>query len=329
MEGIWQAGIQFIAFLQGLGSWLEAPMNFFSFLGNEEFYLIFAPLIYWCVDASLGFRLGLILMASSSLNASLKLLIHLPRPGWFDPRVQALSIETTFGIPSGHAQNAIVLWGYLANWLRRGWGWGVCGALILMIGISRLYLGVHFPTDVLAGWVIGGALLWGYLRFEQPLRERLKNSTVNDQIILALAASLALAMLGSLSSLALIRWQIPANWIENAVRALPEGTEFNPLSLSTVFTSTGTFFGLAAGYVLLLARGGFDARGTLLARILRFVLGGAGTLIIWMGLGAIFPRGEYLLAFGLRYLRYALLGAWVTYLAPLVFIRLRLAKHRL
>lgn len=328
MDAIWQAGIQFIVLLQGLGEWLELSMQFFSFLGYEEFFLIFAPAIYWCLDPALGLRLGLLLMASNGINAAFKLLIHHPRPFWLSTQVTAMTAETSFGIPSGHAQHAVVVWGTLAAWFNKSWGWAIAGAIMFLIGLSRLYLGVHFPTDVLAGWLLGGLIMWAYARIRDPLEKRLHGLTVNDLIIIALAGSLTLAMVGSLSRLALLNWQIPVNWVENAVQALPVDEDFNPLELSGVFTSAGAFFGLAAGYILLQARGGLDARGPWFERLLRFILGAVGAVIIWMGLGAIFPRGEDLLAYTLRYLRYGFLGFWVTYLAPLVFIRLRLARHR-
>ena len=56
-------GISFIMAFQSMGTWLEAPMKFFSFLGSENFFLIFLPLIYWSVDAALGVRVWFIFIA--------------------------------------------------------------------------------------------------------------------------------------------------------------------------------------------------------------------------------------------------------------------------
>ena len=55
-------GISFIVAFQSLGTWLEIPMKLFSFLGSEEFFIIFLPLVYWSVDTALGLRLGFILL---------------------------------------------------------------------------------------------------------------------------------------------------------------------------------------------------------------------------------------------------------------------------
>jgi len=59
--------------LQGLGTWLLTPMQFFSLLGTAPFYLFIAPALLWCLDAGLGLRIGLGLAVSASLNAILKL----------------------------------------------------------------------------------------------------------------------------------------------------------------------------------------------------------------------------------------------------------------
>ena len=73
--------------------------------------------------------------------------------------------------------------------------------------------------------------------------------------------------------------------------------------------------------------GWFDARGSLKKRALRFLLGVLGVFMIWYGLGAIFPRGETILAFMLRYFRYALVGSWVSGVAPWLFIKIKLARR--
>ena len=125
MDSIFQLGIAFAVWFQGLGSWLTVPMKFFTFLGSEEFFLLFLPVIYWCVDAGLGLRLGAMLLFNSGVNDFFKLAMHGPRPYWFSTQVQALSSETSFGVPSGHAQMAVGLWGVLAAYTRRGWAWAM------------------------------------------------------------------------------------------------------------------------------------------------------------------------------------------------------------
>lgn len=157
-----------IAF-QALGDWLVTPMRFFSFLGTEEFYILIMPILYWCLDASLGIRVGTIMLLSSGLNFIFKLPFTSPRPYWVSAEVKALWAEYSFGLPSGHAQQAIAVWGSIAAYLRRGWAWAIALFLMLLIGLSRAYLGAHFLQDVFAGWLIGGLLLWLFLRFWDPI----------------------------------------------------------------------------------------------------------------------------------------------------------------
>lgn len=311
--------------LQGLGTWLLLPMQLFSFLGTEQFYLFVAPALFWCLDAGLGLRLGLGLAVSSSVNSILKLVFHSPRPYWVSERVQAFAAETSFGIPSGHAQNAVVVWGLLAAWIKKTWAWIAAILLMLMIGLSRLYLGVHFLGDVLMGWLVGALILWAFLRLERPVLAWLARRPVSLQILAALIVSLSLVLLGFLARLPLNEWQPPEAWITLAGRA-PEAEPIVPLALSGLVSQAGVFFGLALGGILLKQRGWFDARGPAAQRLLRYLIGLAGVLAIYLLLGAIFPRGEALLPYLLRYLRYLLIGLWIAFVAPWLFIRLHLGQ---
>ncbi|MCI0519673.1 MAG: phosphatase PAP2 family protein [Chloroflexi bacterium] len=315
-----------LALQQNASAPLYAAMRFFSFLGQEEFFLLVAPAVYWCVDAALGLRLGLFLMVSASLNSTVKLLFHAPRPYWIDSRVLALVEESSFGVPSGHAQNAVTFWGALAFGLRKRWAWAAAIGLMSFIGLSRLYLGVHFPTDVLMGWLIGASLLWLLRGLEKPSLWMIRSLHWLAQIGYPFAAALALIALRIFAGMFLAGWQLPPAWALNAAAAFPEAEPLNPLAIAGVVSNSAVFFGLAAGAILLARNGGFDARGPLLQRIARYLIGLLGIVALWYGLGALFPRGEELLPLTLRFIRYALVGAWVSWLAPLIFRRLNLAS---
>ena len=192
MDWLVQNGVNWIVAIQGLGAWLEAPMQFFSFLGTQEFFFLVLPLLYWSVDAGLGLRVGFILLTSGVINESLKLLFAGPRPYWVSDRVAPLSAESSFGVPSGHAQHAVSVWGILATGMRKSWAWGVALVVIFLIGVSRWYLGMHFVHDVLLGWLIGALTLWLFIRFEGRVTLWFKGQSFGMQVAWALVISLAI-----------------------------------------------------------------------------------------------------------------------------------------
>lgn len=319
------SGIRLILTLQNLGKVLISPSHFFTFLGNETFYLLIAPALYWCYNRRLGLRLGIFLMLNSGLNAMLKLTFQTPRPAWYDPRVKALADETSFGLPSGHAQNAVVVWGTLAAHFAKSWAWIVAGVLALAIGISRLVLGVHFPSDVLVGWLIGAAMLWLLHKLEIPLRERVAQSSTLTLVGLCIAGAAVMILLGVIANQLPWNGQIPSLWVENIRSTLSPAENFNPRSLAGLITNAAAFLGLSAGAVLLNAQGNFDAGGPWGKRLLRYMFGLVGVIALWAGLGAIFPKGDSLLAYSLRFVRYTTIGAWISWLGPLTFLKLNLA----
>ncbi len=327
MDAIMQWGISFVLALQNIGG-LGSVMKFFTFLGSEEFFLLVLPLVYWCVDATVGARGAVVLVASNSLNGLLKLVFHLPRPYWVDRRVEALASETSYGLPSGHAQNATALWSFLASALRKPWAWAAAFALIFFISLSRLYLGVHFPTDSLGGWLAGGLLLFACLRWEQPVTAWLRRLGLWPRIGVAFAVSLIFLALNAAVLAALAPTPDPAEWEENAAAASPPAPgelAIDPRSPEDPATSAGLIFGLGAALALL-PRARFDARGPLGKRAARFVVGIVGALLLWRGLALVFPAEPLALGLSLRYLRYALTIFWVIYLAPVVFLKSKLAE---
>jgi membrane-associated phospholipid phosphatase len=322
VETILNIGISWNIFFQNLGSWLKTPMEAFSFLGSEYFFLILLPALYWCLEASFGLRVGIILLLSTSVNDTLKMAFHGPRPYWISTDVIGYASETSFGVPSGHAQIAVGVWGMLAASLRKGWAWVIAILIILMIGISRIYLGVHFPHDVILGWLIGVILLWLVLRYWKQTAEWVNKLSLGQQIFSAFIASLVLLLFSLIpySWLKITNWQPPAEWASFATQAV---------SLEGALVSAGTLFGLLAGLAWFTQHGGFSTAGPIWKRVLRFVVGAIGILVFYVGLDVVFgliaPSGEAVFPFILRYIRYTLVGAWVSAGAPWLFVKLKLA----
>jgi len=326
MDFLISMGINWIIAIQSLGGWLEAPMKFFSFFGSQDFFFLVLPLIYWCIDASLGLRVAFILITSASLNGIVKLMFVGPRPYWVSAKVIPFAAESSFGIPSGHAQNAVSVWGIIASRIRRPWAWSAAAILAFLIGFSRWYLGVHFPHDVFVGWLLGALVLWAFLRFADLIVAWVRSQTFGLQVSTLFIVSLLVIGLGMLSALHLNGYTLPEEWKTNALRA---GTLPAPVSIEDFISSAGTFFGLAFGAIWLAARGGYQADGPLGQRALRFVIGLIGILILWRGLALFLPNQADLISNIFRYIRYALVGFWISAGAPWLFFRFNLAQSQM
>jgi len=150
-------------------------MNAFSFLGGEIFLglailaTIFILLRKYKKDALV---FSFILLFGIGLNLFLKNMFHRPRPH-FLPLVH----ETSYSFPSGHSMNSFIFYTSLSffifrklkNRLLKNVLIILSALLILFIGISRIYLGAHYPSDVLAGYVAGLCWFVIVLLFEKTL----------------------------------------------------------------------------------------------------------------------------------------------------------------
>lgn len=323
MDQLIQLGVQWIISIQSLGGWLEMPMQFFTFLGSDNFFYLILPLVYWSIDAVLGLRIGYILITSASFNSMAKLWIAGPRPYWVSDKVIPYSYENSFGIPSGHAQNAVSVWGTLAASIRKPWAWITASAIVFLIGFSRWYLGMHFIHDGILGWLIGILILGMFIRFGDAVAAWFKPKSFGKQIGIAFVASLLLILLGWASSIHLTGYTFPAEWADNALRAGPLPA---PASIEGFFSSAGTLFGLTIGIAWLSHRGGYQASGPLEKRAIRYVIGLIGVLLFWKGLDVIFPSGEDVVGYFFRYFRYSLVGLWISAGAPYLFFHFKLAE---
>jgi membrane-associated phospholipid phosphatase len=312
-------------FLQSLGSWLAIPFQAISMLATETFFIMLLPLIYWSIDALMGVRLAFMLVISGSFNNYFKMLFHSPRPFWYDARVKSYSLETGFGLPSGHSQNAASLFGMMAATIRKKGFTIAVLVIIFLVGLSRLYLGMHFLRDVLAGWLLGGLFVYIYMLVEKPVGKWLSAKNLTSQILLSFILGVVLILLGFGARALSASWQMPAEWINNAV--LTDGAVPDPFNMDGTITLGGVAFGFMAGYAIWNKKYGQPkALGSAVKRFLRYIVGIVGVVALYIGLKLIFPGEPLVLGYVLRFVRYALIGLWVTYFAPLIFKKVKVDK---
>jgi hypothetical protein len=183
---------------------------------------------------------------------------------------------------------------------------------------------MHFPMDVVGGWLLGGLLLWAMLRWQAPAEAWLARIGLGRQVLAAVVVSVIYLALGVAVLAALGGVTDPPEWPVNA--ALTQAEPIAPRDSEGVANNAGLLLGLGLGMALANQHARFDAGGPLPRRVARFVLGVIGMLICWRGLALVFPSQPEAVDFAFRYVRYALTALWALFGAPWVFLRLGLAS---
>ena len=135
----------------------ETLTNFFSIFplfANEKLYLILIALGYWAWDKKTFKDFAILVCTSTMLNYLLKILFHISRPNI----EHLVPVVDPFSFPSGDIQVVATFWFALAWHFKHPLLWAFSISLVILVGMSRVYLGVHYPIDVIAGAIIGTAV---------------------------------------------------------------------------------------------------------------------------------------------------------------------------
>jgi hypothetical protein len=295
---------------------LTSFFKIFSFLGSEEAYILIVIAFYWLYKKSFGLRIALVLLFSSLLNHILKISIRNPRPfvtdGTSVPSEWAISGEAAeetvlqFSTPSGHAQGAASFWSYFYLKVTSKKILIISITLILLIGLSRPYLGVHFFEDILIGWIVGLLFTYAVVKKESDIEKFWnKYSDLMKLTIVVLLTILIWVIAGIISDYG------------------PDGEPFASLG--------GFLCGLLVGRSLELHYLDFSTSfSSINIAVGRFITGTILVVITLLGLDAIFTAitdDDSLLGFLFRSVSYTAVGLVAGYVAPVLFVKLNLADR--
>lgn len=171
---------------------LNALFSFVTIFGEETFFIVIGILFFWCIDKKEGYYILSIGLMGTVINRFLKQLFCVPRPWIKDPSLtvveSAMAEATGFSFPSGHTQSSVGIFAAIARWNKPVLLRVVCIVLCILTPFSRLYLGVHTPTDVIASLLIALVLVLLFY----PIMRKAYTSPRGTLILFAVMISLTI-----------------------------------------------------------------------------------------------------------------------------------------
>ena len=258
--------MEFLYLLEDLRSPVaDAFFSAVTYLGSELVFMILAVVMYWCVSKSQGLYLLSVGCLGTTINQALKITFRVPRPWVLDPDFtiveSARADATGWSFPSGHTQNAFGTFGCLARDAKRRWLSALYLLLAVLVGFSRMYLGVHTTWDVGVSVVLALILVFAM----HPLFRNLEQTPMRGFWIL-----IGLGLVNILFLIYATCWPFP------------ESADFTLLEhgIENAFKLTGALAGMALGYWLDMKKIQFQPEAPLPGQLLKVILGLAG-LLFW------------------------------------------------
>ena len=180
--------VDLITWLQkALGTAGTAAAKVASFIGGETFTLLLLIVMLFCYRKEAGKRVARTVLTASMMFPMIKNIVLRVRPYMAHEGIDVLQvveadadpadiIQQGFSFPSGHSATAVSLYGSIGRELKKKWMWTLVVLLALLIGVSRFIVGVHYPTDVLAGWAVGFAAIGVNILLEKFVRRSRQRS---------------------------------------------------------------------------------------------------------------------------------------------------------
>ncbi len=248
---------------------LDEFMLLITEFGGEIAFLVTAIVVFWCFDKRHGYFIMSVGFIGTMGNQFLKLWFRIPRPWVLDPNFtileQAREAASGYSFPSGHSQSGVGTFGSLAAGVKNKWVRIICAAICILVPLSRLYIGVHTPADVLVG---SGMALVLVFALKRPLLVHTERAM---KPILALMLAMAMGLL-----LFVEKYPFPADVDQHNLAS----------GVKNAYTMLGSIAGVAVVYVLDQKFVRFDTKAVLWAQILKVILGLGLVLAVKEGLRA-------------------------------------------
>lgn len=188
-----------VALMQGLqafaGPVLTKVMTFFTLFGEEYFMVGLLGYLYWSHNKEWGKKVGVGFVTALTLGPMIKNVALRRRPYMDNPSIRCLiapdqgsdlfdPAQMGFSLPSLHASDTISIFGGTAFCAKKRPFTIISIVIILLVGTSRVFMGVHYPTDVLAGWLLGAAVLFVMRRVQEKTQNYLLLAAVLGALML-------------------------------------------------------------------------------------------------------------------------------------------------
>lgn len=255
-------------------------------LGEETAFLVLALIIFWCVDKRRGYYVMAVGFVGTTLNQILKLICRVPRPWELDQNFtileQARDAAKGYSFPSGHTSTAVGTFGAIAMTEKRRWIKVICVTLMVLVGFSRMYVGVHTPYDVVAGAACALVLVFGMKPIVMGNRDKAM------KILLASMLALGIGYL-----LYVECYPFPADFDAHNLTSATENA----------YTMIGCLIGVAVVYAAEKKWINFSVEGKWWVQLIKIVLGLLLVLAVKSGLKEplILLFGNELIARAVRY----------------------------
>jgi len=293
--------IEILLLLQNLRNPFLNALNFgVTLLADEAVLLVLLCGMYWCWSKKSAVFLVFNFFAGMVVNSFLKITCCVPRPWVRDARIvpygDAIESATGYSFPSGHTACGTAVYGGFALLAKKKWlSWAMV-ILAVLIGFSRMYLGVHTPQDVLVSLAVGFALLFAVRKGLDAIEKR---PGLDVRVLLGgLVLAAALALYAGLKP-----------YPTDATHALIEDT----------YKTAGALAGMSLGWFMERRFVNFEAKAPVVWQIVKLLGGVAGVLVVKSLLKPVFVAVAGDAVGGM--LRYCLMVLWAIWLWPALFVR--------